>query len=497
MNTILGLWNHHYLRTVGSLLIAAVLIVALVSCTPTPPVEYDLTIGSSAGGQVTAPGEGTYTCDDGDVVDLVATPDCGYAFDGWTGDTADIADVNAASTNITMNADYDINANFKAIPADHFKFYNVDYETAPLIQKEVELEDQFGTFTANVTEAISFGNPVEKEHAGLTPIYDPDRHYTAYLLDYNWEEDWVMRSVEVSNQFQDKVELTVYGPVALVVPTQKEDHEMVECLNHYLVYFVDEADYDEFTPVEGVNLKDQFIPNGEDVTVNGPMLFANPVKKTVLENGDVSEIEDPELHYVLYDIWDEAAPSIDKSIQIDNQFGQQVLDLTDRDVLAVPSVKNVPPTPPLDHFKGYTTLVQPPLEWPVTLYDQFHADYFEGLVMEPTMFCNPVDKVHGTVEITSNSDNHLTVYKISAVENWYTVTVDNQFGNSQELTVYGPVALAVPTQKVDPGNHARPKYLDHYLLYAVWEPMPVDVTVDLDDQFPEVATGVTVGSPLY
>jgi len=77
------------------------------------------------------------------------------------------------------------------------------------------------------------------------------------------------------------------------------------------------------------------------------------------------------------------------------------------------------------------------------------------------------------------------------------VTVDNQFGNNQELIVFGPVALAVPTQKVFPGDHGLPKYLDHYLLYEVWEGSNVTATVDLDDQFPGTAPGVKVTQPVY
>ena len=121
-------------------------------------------------------------------------------------------------------------------------------------------------------------------------------------------------------------------------------------------------------------------------------------------------------------------------------------------------------------------------------------------VLEPLMFCNPVDKVHGTVTTTSYPDNHLTVYNLNAATDWWTVTVDNQFNDAavpQELLVWGPVALAVPTQKVVPGDHGMPKYVDHYLLYQVWEPVPVDVNVDLDDQFPDVASNVSVGPPLY
>jgi alpha-tubulin suppressor-like RCC1 family protein len=77
---------------------------------------YDLTISSTEGGSVTDPGEGTFTYDEGTVADLVATPGAGYRFDEWTGDVGTIANVNAAATNITMNGNYSITANFQYIP---------------------------------------------------------------------------------------------------------------------------------------------------------------------------------------------------------------------------------------------------------------------------------------------------------------------------------------------------------------------------------------------
>ena len=73
---------------------------------------YDLTTSSTAGGNVTSPGEGTFAYDEGTVVDLVAAPDSGYGFVNWTGDVGTIGNVSAASTNITMNGDYSITANF-------------------------------------------------------------------------------------------------------------------------------------------------------------------------------------------------------------------------------------------------------------------------------------------------------------------------------------------------------------------------------------------------
>ena len=83
---------------------------------PPPPEEYDLSISSTAGGSVTEPGEGEFTYDEGTEIDLVATADSDYQFVNWTGDTDTIADVNAASTTITMNGDYSIIANFEEKP---------------------------------------------------------------------------------------------------------------------------------------------------------------------------------------------------------------------------------------------------------------------------------------------------------------------------------------------------------------------------------------------
>ncbi len=85
---------------------------------PPPPEQYELTISSTAGGSVTTPGEGTSTYDEGTVVDLVATPDTGYRFVNWTGDTGTIADVEAASTTIIMSGNYFVTASFEEVVAE-------------------------------------------------------------------------------------------------------------------------------------------------------------------------------------------------------------------------------------------------------------------------------------------------------------------------------------------------------------------------------------------
>jgi len=78
-----------------------------------PPVQYSLTISSTAGGSVTTPGEGSFTRNAGVVVSLVASPDTDYRFVYWTGDVGTIANVYAASTTITMSGNYEITANFE------------------------------------------------------------------------------------------------------------------------------------------------------------------------------------------------------------------------------------------------------------------------------------------------------------------------------------------------------------------------------------------------
>jgi branched-chain amino acid transport system substrate-binding protein len=100
---------------VGIFLIIIALIGGTIGCALPPLAQYDLTISSTEGGLVTTPGEGTgsFTYDEGEVVDLVATPDEYYRFVNWTGDVGTVADVNAARTTITMNGSYEITANFE------------------------------------------------------------------------------------------------------------------------------------------------------------------------------------------------------------------------------------------------------------------------------------------------------------------------------------------------------------------------------------------------
>jgi len=90
------------------LLVVATLLTSGMNCDD----GYQLVVSSTDGGSVTVPGEGTRSYNAGTVVELVATPEEGYDFRRWTGDTEHIGDINASSTTITMNGDYSISATF-------------------------------------------------------------------------------------------------------------------------------------------------------------------------------------------------------------------------------------------------------------------------------------------------------------------------------------------------------------------------------------------------
>lgn len=493
MKKILSLKGRRYVTRIGVFLIAIALIVGLVSCeggcggNGNGGVKYSLTMAANppAGGNATdLTGGSPYAANTS--VNIQASANPGYAFANWTSSGGGtFGNATAATTTFTMPAqNVTVTANFVLTPPtallDHFKGYHAANTTEWLPWYNVYLEDQFGSFNATILQPWAFFNPAEKQHAGnVTPILNNTHHFTMYGINYT--EMPQIRQVEVDNQFGVQ-NLTVWGPWALLVPTQKEGHAKPDDLDHYLLYLVQNYLY------QGVwlNLTDQFGGDPE-VHVEEAVFFANPVKKTV--KGNVTDILNPEVHAVIYVI--SAAP-FGTVITVDNQFGNQTLNVSYPDLLVVPSEKVVPPAPPLEHFKCYNVTGALPLGAPVYVGDQF-GDW-STLVLEAEWFCNPVQK---NTEPIVNYDNHLTIYNIFAVnQSWWYVEVDNQFG-LQNLTVFGPVALAAPTWKLYPGNHTPPKYLDHYLLYEVWGGSAVNVTVNLDDEFPEMAIGVNVTYPRY
>jgi hypothetical protein len=111
MKTILCSRRGHCLARASIFFIMVVLIAGMAGCVSSP-VEHDLTVSSTEGGNVTTPGEGTFAFDEGTGVHLVAEAEEGYRFVNWTGDVDDVANIEDATTTITMNNDYSVTANF-------------------------------------------------------------------------------------------------------------------------------------------------------------------------------------------------------------------------------------------------------------------------------------------------------------------------------------------------------------------------------------------------
>lgn len=88
------------------LLLLLVLVLGMTGCQPGFAVQYTITISSTIGGTVTTPGKGVFYFPAGAVVNLVAEPDRGYEFGTWVSNSGTIADINDATTTITLDRNY-------------------------------------------------------------------------------------------------------------------------------------------------------------------------------------------------------------------------------------------------------------------------------------------------------------------------------------------------------------------------------------------------------
>ena len=484
----------------GFFAICSVLLVLVVSIAVVVPGcdgnggedTYDLTMAVAPPGSGTANDlTGTSPYAEDTAVNITAAALGSYQFCEWTAPAGTFADPNAATTTFTMPAqNVTVTANFVG-PLDHFKSYNVT--DAQSLEKSVSLKDQFIELDATVKNAAFFCNPTDKVvYQEETLISNPDHHLTLYWI--NHQEYGRYWNVEVTNQFNEDESqyLTVGGPVALAVPTQKLEpggHESPVCLDHYMVYaVVNNVVVD--VPVE---LKDEFGVDPE-VMVGKAIYFANPVQKTV--GSEVTEITTDE-HLVFYQIVGTEASC--PQVQVDNQFGPQTLNLGDEPaiLLGVPSVKV--DFEQLDHFTVYPVTAEPDhVDKVVSLEDQF-VD-IQTLVGGAWYFCNPAAKMltESPVPVV-HPDYHIIWYGIDYMptQQW-TVEVENQFGK-QTLNVAGPDYLAVPTQKLVPGDHGWPDGLDHFLIYKVTGGEHAATPVSVNDQFINIPSGdpVSVGDPAW
>lgn len=166
------MWNRVSFRGLRNRRMAVVafslvaLVAGIVACEPAPADQYNLTVDSTEGGTVTAPGEGLFTYDAGTVVDLMASPADGYQFVMWGGDVVAVADVDSASTTVTMSGNYSIIAEFEEVT-------DVSPGAPPLPewnpQKQALLPDR--EFDTNWTTVSNWYPAV---HRGISAIWSSD-----------------------------------------------------------------------------------------------------------------------------------------------------------------------------------------------------------------------------------------------------------------------------------------------------------------------------------
>jgi TRAP-type C4-dicarboxylate transport system substrate-binding protein len=113
------------------------------------------------------------------VVDIKATPGEGYNFVNWTGDVSTVANVNAATTKITMDGDCSIKANFEAQPWDstitlecHFTVPNAQTSVAAKVYLPwiAELEAINGTQGGHFKVNVTYGDTPYDSSTGLYAI---------------------------------------------------------------------------------------------------------------------------------------------------------------------------------------------------------------------------------------------------------------------------------------------------------------------------------------
>ena len=234
-------------------------------------------------------------------------------------------------------------------------------------------------------------------------------------------------------------------------------------------------------------LKDQFderLEKVEEVVVVWPIGFCNPVAKTIPSPGggpgQTTDILDPNAHLTMYEIRETTRQRHPTwKVTVDNQFGRQTIFATKPVLLGVPTQKvsvgfdPVVPTgldPPegLNHFKCYQAKGAP-LNAAVTLEDQFETTGL--LVVEPVLFCNPVEKTVGTtITEIEDPEAHLTCYNLKlATQIGFSTNINiqtnNQFnhipGATEPFTVETDErVLCVPSNKAAflgmPGSFTTP-----------------------------------------
>ncbi len=181
------------MKTVSVFLVIVALMAGVVGCADPAEEEeeeepqYELTIDSTAGGQVTTPGEGTFNYTEGTVVDLVAEAEEGYRFVYWTGDVDAVDIVYAAITTLTVEGNCSITANFKP--------WVIEITNADIESDYPTSVQGGGTYTIKVELRVSVPNG---KTGTLSVVANTETFYDPMPYTFRWLDP---PSQEYSTQF--------------------------------------------------------------------------------------------------------------------------------------------------------------------------------------------------------------------------------------------------------------------------------------------------------
>ncbi|OFW66077.1 MAG: hypothetical protein A2Z12_10320 [Actinobacteria bacterium RBG_16_68_21] len=209
---------------------------------------------------------------------------------------------------------------------EHFKCYTVT--PTRFENRTVQLTDQFGTRSAQVTDRTRLCNPARKNN-------EPYSNKRAHLVCYAAPGPELNTTVAVRNQFGSQ-RLLVHKAETLCVPSKKREigdpfRGIRVPIDHFQCYSVEAVTgLQRLGQLGAVNLKDQF---GRTTTqVGNAVQLCTPVDK------DGSTIQHPVSHLVCYQI---TGPEVNTRVQFKNQFERTKIKAIRPELVCVPSAKVV------------------------------------------------------------------------------------------------------------------------------------------------------------
>jgi len=200
-----------------------------------------LTTASTEGGSVTVPGEeGPYTYGCGEDVAITAVAEDCYRFTGWTGDTTTIADDEDPTTEIHMDDDYSITANF-AMPGSLFDVvFNQGWNT---FSTPISLHHGIDTWAEFITAnelAVSMLWGYDAAAESWIPISGGDKIEPLYGFYVNTSEAGIAHIIPNENETLEPTrELSRGTHLIGPAPASLEDVDVVTALTS--IYYAGES----------------------------------------------------------------------------------------------------------------------------------------------------------------------------------------------------------------------------------------------------------------